>query len=107
MKFVLVNHEPPGEGAVCSTCSQPLGSSYIRHVHTQRRYCDHDCYSRYRPANVMMPWSAAAYSSSIEMIMMLTAISSWSLILRMEVVSRSLVQAILRARDFTTEGGDH
>ncbi|MBP1065132.1 MULTISPECIES: hypothetical protein [Bradyrhizobium] len=47
------------------------------------------------------------YRSSLEVIAVLAAISSWSWMMQMGALSRSLTEAYLRAHDLlTTEGGD-
>ena len=46
---MLVNQDQPRHGVTCSACARPLGSSYVRHVSTQRQYCEYDCYRRYQP----------------------------------------------------------
>ncbi|WP_245502251.1 hypothetical protein [Bradyrhizobium betae] len=47
------------------------------------------------------------YRSSLEMITVLVAISSWSWMMQMGALSRSLTEAYLRAHDLLTpEGGD-
>jgi hypothetical protein len=111
MRFVLVNHAPPGHGSACSTCSRPLGSSYLRHVPTQRRYCDHECYRRYQPMAMAVPWQAAAggvatYRNAIETITVLAAISSWSYMMQVGTLSRSLTGAFLSSHDLITMEGD-
>jgi collagenase-like PrtC family protease len=104
LRFMLVNQGRPLHGATCSACARPLGTSYVRHVSTQRRYCDHDCYRRYQQTAMGMLWP---YSSSLEAITVLTAISGWSWMMQMSALSRSLTEAYLRAHDLlTTEGGD-
>ena len=100
---MLVNHGQPSHDATCSACAQPLGASYVRHVSTQRRYCDTDCYRRYQLAMGML-WP---YHSSLEAITVLAAISGWSWMIQMGALSRSLTEAYLRAHSLlTTEGGD-
>lgn len=104
LRFMLVNHGRPSHGAACSACAQPLGASYVRHVSTQRRYCDTDCYHRYQQSAMGMLWP---YQSSIETIAVLAAISSWSWMMQMSALSRSLTEAYLRAHSLlTTEGDD-
>nr|WP_245329216.1 hypothetical protein [Bradyrhizobium centrolobii] len=101
---MLVNQGQARHGAACSACAQPLGSSYIRHMSTQRRYCDYDCYRRYQPSAMGMLWP---YGSSLEAITVLAAISTWSCMMQMGALSRSLTEAYLRAHDLlTTEGVD-
>lgn len=47
------------------------------------------------------------YHSSVEAITVLAAISSWSWMMQMGALSRSLTKAYLRAHNLlTTEGGD-
>ncbi|WP_245315679.1 hypothetical protein [Bradyrhizobium neotropicale] len=103
---MLVNQERPRHGASCSACARPLGSSYVRHVSKQERYCDYDCYRRYQQTAMGMLWP---YQSSLEAVTVLAAISSWSLMMQMGALSRSLTEAYLRAHDLLTaeaEGGD-
>ena len=120
MKFVVVNHEPPARDVACSTCSQPLRSGYVRHVRTQRRYCDYDCYRRNQLPTLLMPWPmpaltgtqathgvAAAARSAAEVMTVLAAVSCWSYTIQVWTVSRALTDAFLGAHDLmTTEGGD-
>lgn len=80
MRFMLVNQECPRHGAACSACAQPLGSSYVRHVSKQERYCDYDCYRRYHQTAIDMLWP---YRSSLEAITVLAAISGWSCMMHM------------------------
>lgn len=104
MRFILVNQAPPRHDDACSACAQPLGSSYLRHVSTQRRYCDYDCYHRYQQTAIAM---LGPYGSSLEAITLVAAISSWSWMMQMGALSRSLTAAYLRAHDLLTpEGGD-
>ncbi|MEY9130769.1 collagenase-like PrtC family protease [Bradyrhizobium diazoefficiens] len=104
LRFMLVNQERPCHGAVCSACARPLGSSYVRHVSKQERYCDQDCYRRDQQTAMELLWP---YRSSLEVIAVLAAISSWSWMMQMGALSRSLTEAYLRAHDLlTTEGGD-
>ncbi|WP_456622443.1 MULTISPECIES: hypothetical protein [unclassified Bradyrhizobium] len=104
MKFMLVNHGRPSHGATCSACAQPLGASYVRHVSTQRRYCDTDCYRQYQQQAMEMLWP---YRTSLEAITLLAAISSWSWMMQMGALSRSLTEAYLRAHSLPApEGGD-
>ena len=104
MRFMLVNQARPGHGSACSACAQPLGSSYVRHVPTQRRYCGYDCYRHYQLTAMATAWT---YRSSLETIMVLAAISSWSWMMQMGAFSRSLTEAFLRVHDLlTAEGGD-
>ncbi|WP_249129673.1 MULTISPECIES: hypothetical protein [Bradyrhizobium] len=101
MRFMLVNHGRPSHGATCSACARPLGASYVRHVSTQRRYCDTDCYQQ-KAMEMLWP-----YRSSFEAVTMLAAISSWSWMMQMGALSHSLTDAYLRAHSLpTTEGGD-
>lgn len=119
MKFVVVNHEPPSREAACNTCSRPLQSGYIRHARTQRRYGDHDCYSRNEFAALMMDWwmpgltgsqatenIATAAGRAIEVLAILGAVSCWSATMQMWTFSRALTGACLGAHDPTAmEGG--
>jgi hypothetical protein len=101
LKFILVNRELPADGSACSACAKPLGSSYLRHVPTRRPYCDYECYQRYRL--IAMPWFDPG---SMEAIMVWTAIASWSCMMQIGALSRSLTEA-LRAHDLLLpEGGD-
>lgn len=101
MRFMLVNQEGPRHAGTCSACAKQLGSSYVRHVPAERRYCSHDYYRRYQHTTVEMLWP---YRSSLEAITVFTATSSWSWILQMGVVSRSLTEAFLRAYDPSDHG---
>ena len=104
MKFMLVNRERPCHDAACSACARPLGASYVRHVPTQRLYCDFDCYRRYQQTAAGMLWP---YRGSLETMTVLAAISSWSWMMQMGALQRSLTEAYLRAHNLlTTEGGD-
>ena len=118
MKFVVVNHEPPSREAACSTCAQRLQPGYIRHVRTQRRYCDHDCYRRNELATLMMEWSmpgltgtrpteniAAVAGRAIEVLAVLGAVSCWSSTIQMWTFSRALTEAFLGAHDLMAMGG--
>jgi hypothetical protein len=99
---MLVNQEHPSHGAACSACARPLGSSYVRHVSKQERYCGYDCYSRQTATGMLWP-----YGSSLEAITVLTAFASWSWMAQMGALSRSLGEAYLRGYDLLTlEGGD-
>jgi hypothetical protein len=101
---MLVNQERPRHGVTCSACARPLGASYLRRVSTQQRYCDYDCYRRYQETAMEMLWP---HHSSLEAITVLAAISSWSWMMQMGALSRSLTEAYLRAHDLLTmEGGD-
>ncbi len=116
MNFVLVNHEPPSCAATCSTCSRSIRSGYVRHVRTQRRYCDYDCYRRGELVTLLMPWSMlgrgepAAWNGAgnmIEMLAVLSAVSCWSCTTQIWAFARALTGAYLDGRDLiTTEGGD-
>lgn len=98
---MLVNQEHPRHGAVCSACDRPLGSSYVRHVSKQERYCDYDCYRQQTAMNMLWP------RSPFEAIAVLTAIASLSWMIQMGALSRSLAEAYLREYDLLiTEGGD-
>ena len=99
---MLVNQQSPRLGAACSACARPLGASYLRHASMQARYCNYDCYRQQTTMGIFWP-----YRSLLEAITVLTAISTWSLIIQMGALSRSLTEAYLRAYDLlTTEGGD-
>ena len=99
---MLVNQQSPRLGAACSACARPLGASYLRHASMQARYCNYDCYRQQTTMGIFWP-----YRSSLEAITVLTAISTWSLMMQMGAHSRSLTEAYLRAYDLlTTEGGD-
>ncbi|WGD56639.1 hypothetical protein QA641_22435 [Bradyrhizobium sp. CB1650] len=101
---MLVNQERPRHGVACSACTRPLGTSYVRHVSTQRLYCGYDCYHRYQQTTMATLWP---YRSSLEAITVLAAISTWSCMMQMGALSRSLTEAYLRAHDLLTpEGGD-
>lgn len=119
MKFVVVNHEPPSRAATCSTCSRSLGSGYVRHVRTQRRYCNYDCYRRGELATLLMQWSKpgrselaawnveAAAGDMIQMLAVLGAISCWSCTIQTWSFATALTGAYLGGRDLLTmEGGD-
>jgi hypothetical protein len=56
MKFILVNHRTPNRPSNCIECASSLGAGYLRDVSTQRRYCNHNCYSRYEAKSLFMPW---------------------------------------------------
>lgn len=101
LRFMLVNHGRPSHGATCSACAQPLGASYVRHVSTRRRYCDTDCYRRYQQSAIGMLWP---YHSSLETITVLAATSSWSWVIQMSALSRSLTEAFLRAHEPSDHG---
>ncbi len=104
LRFMLVNQDQPRHGATCSACARPLGSSYVRQVSTQRRYCDTDCHRRYQQKAMEMLWP---YHSSLQTITVMAAISGWSWMMQMGALSRSLTEAYLRAHDLLTpEGGD-
>jgi hypothetical protein len=104
MRFMLVNQGRPCHDAACSACARPLSSSYVRHVPTQRLYCDFDCYRQYQQTAMGMRWP---YSGSLEAITVLAAISGWSWMMQMGALSRSLTEAYLRAHNLLTmEGGD-
>jgi hypothetical protein len=110
MRFVLVNHGPPGRASICSACSRPLGSSYVRHVRTPRRYCDHNCYLQDQVTSASMPWLVATraadelapvYRESVQAITSL-AVASWlSYATQMNAFSRSLTEVLLCMRDLT------
>ncbi|WP_249142995.1 hypothetical protein [Bradyrhizobium liaoningense] len=98
---MLVNQGQPRHGGTCSACAQPLGSSYVRHVSTQRRYCAYDCYRRYQQTNMETLWP---YRSSLEAITVFAAISSWSWMMQMSALSRTLTEAFLRAHEPSDHG---
>ena len=112
MKFVLVNHESPLCTARCSTCSRSILSGYVRHVRTQRHYCDYDCYRRGELMTLLMPWltpgrSGPAIGHMIEMLAVLSAVSCWSCTMLGWTFARALAGAYLDGRELiTTEGGD-
>jgi len=117
MRFVLVNHEPPLCAATCSTCSRSIQSSYVRHVQTQRRYCDYDCYRRGEFATLLMQWPIPAELAAgnievatrnmIEMLAVLSAVSCWSCTIQIWTFARALTGACLNGRDLIAkEGGD-
>lgn len=119
MKFVVVNHEPPLCAAKCSTCSRSIRSGYVRHVRTQRRYCDYDCYRRGEFVTLLMQWSTAgrpepaagsveaAARNTIEMFAVLGAISCWSCTIHAWTFARALTGAYLDGCNLITmEGGD-
>ena len=119
MKFVVVNHEPPSHAATCSTCARSLSSGYVRHVRTQRRYCDHDCYRRGELVTLLMPWSTPgrtgwatphvefAAGNMIEMVAVFSAVSCWSWTIHAWTFARALTGAYLDGRDLIRmEGGD-
>ncbi|MGX1323017.1 collagenase-like PrtC family protease [Bradyrhizobium sp. USDA 377] len=98
---MLVNQEHPCHGAVCGACDRPLGSSYVRHVSKQERYCDYDCYRQRTAMDMLRP------HSPFEAIAVLTAMASWSWMIQMGALSRALAEVYLREYDLlTTEGGD-
>ena len=102
MRFMLVNQDHPRHGAACSACARPLGSSYVRHVSRQERYCGYDCYRQQTAMDMLWP-----YRSAIETVAVLTAITSWSWMMQMGALSRSLAEAYLRVHNLRTlEGGD-
>ncbi|WP_271581032.1 hypothetical protein [Bradyrhizobium sp. CCBAU 45389] len=99
---MLVNQEHPCHGTVCSACDRPLGSSYVRHVSKQERYCDYDCYSQQTVIDMLWP-----RRGPFEAIAVLTAVAGWSWVFQMGALSRSLAEAYLREYDLLTpEGGD-
>lgn len=112
MKFVLVNHEPPLCAATCSTCSRSLLSGYVRHVRTQRRYCDYDCYRRGELVTLLMPWAMPGRTepaawNMIETLAVLSAVSCWSCTIQIWTFARALTGAYLDGCDLITrEGGD-
>jgi len=112
MKFVLVNHESPLCTTTCSTCSRSILSGYVRHVRTQRHYCDYDCYRRGELMTLLMPWSMPwcsepAAGNTIEMLTVLSAVSCWSFTIQIWTFARALTGALLDSRDLTTrEGGE-
>lgn len=112
MKFVVVNHAPPLHAATCSKCSRSLRSGYVRHVRTQRRYCDDDCYRR---GELMTLWRTGwatphvelAAGNMIEMVAVFSAVSCWSWTIHAWTFARALTGAYLDGRDLSTmEGGD-
>lgn len=118
MKFVVVNHEPPLHAATCGTCSRSIRSGYVRHVRTQRRYCDYDCYRRGELVTLLMQWSMPARTgpaagnvefaagNMIEMLAVLGAVSCWSYTIQTWSFARALTGAYLDGRDLITmEGG--
>src|SRR5262245_27430620 len=104
MRFVVVNQRPPCSASACSACARPLTFGYIRHVPTQQRYCDYDCYCQCQLATRSMPsWStswldaprasdgvALACRNAIEVIALMGAVSCWSYTTQMWALSRSL-----------------
>ncbi|WP_158669663.1 hypothetical protein [Bradyrhizobium guangdongense] len=119
MKFVVVNHEPPLCAATCSTCSRSIRSGYVRHVRTQRRYCDYDCYRRGELVTLLMQWSApgrnepgtvgvdVAARNVIDMLAVLNAVFCWGCTINAWTFARALTGAYLAGRDpITMEGGD-
>ena len=106
MRFVLVNQGLPG-ASNCAACSRALGSSYLRHVPTQRRYCDHDCYRRDQLMRAS-PWLAAmhapeeiapAYQDTVQIATSLVAASCWGYAVQLGAISQSLTEALLCMRD--------
>ncbi len=98
---MLVNQEHPSHNSACSACAQPLGSSYVRHVSKQERYCDYDCYRQQTAMDMLRP------RSPFEAIAVLTAMAGWSWMIQMSALSRSLAEVYLREYVLlTTEGGD-
>ncbi|WP_448031758.1 hypothetical protein [Bradyrhizobium liaoningense] len=119
MKFMVVNHEPPLCAATCSTCSRSIRSGYVRHVRTQRLYCDYDCYRRGELVTLLMQWSVpgrnepasgnveVAARNAIEMFTVLGAVFCWSCTIHAWTFARTLTGAYLDGRDpITMEGGD-
>ena len=117
MKFVVVNHEPPMCAATCSTCSRSIGSGYVRHMRTQQRYCDYDCYRQGESTALLMQWPMpaelaaanieAAARNMIDTLAVLSAVSCWSSTIQIWTFARALTGAYLNGRDLiTTEGGD-
>jgi hypothetical protein len=118
MKFVVVNHEPPLQAAICSTCSRSLRSGYVRHARTQRRYCDHDCYRRGEFSTLLMQWplpgrtepvagNVELAAGLIEMLTVMSAVWCWSCTINVWTFTRALTGAYLDSRDLITmEGGD-
>ncbi|MHB0767993.1 hypothetical protein [Bradyrhizobium sp. 5.13L] len=119
MKFIVVNHEPPLCAATCSTCSRSIRSGYVRHVRTQRRYCDYDCYRRGELVTLLMQWSVPGRSepafgnvevaarNAIDMFAVLSAVFCWSCTIHAWTFARALTGAYLDGRDpITMEGGD-
>lgn len=119
MKFVVVNHEPPSHAGTCSACSRSLRSGYVRHVRTQRRYCDYDCYRRGEFVTLLMQWSTPgrigpatanvelAAGNMIEMMAVFSAVACWSWTIHTWTFARALTGAYLDSRDLITlEGGD-
>ncbi|MFK4657647.1 hypothetical protein ABIF97_007581 [Bradyrhizobium japonicum] len=101
LKFMLVNQDQPRHGVTCSACARPLGSSYVRHVSTQRQYCEYDCYRRYQQTSMEALWP---YRSSLEMVTVLAAISSWSWMMQFGALSGALTEAFLRAHEPSDHG---
>ncbi|RZM99483.1 hypothetical protein CWO91_35850 [Bradyrhizobium genosp. SA-3] len=111
MKFVVVNHEPPLRAATCSTCSRSIGTGYVRHARTQRRYCDTDCYRRGELATFFMQWSMPgrtepaagnvelAAGNLIETLAVLSAVSCWSYTIHAWTFARALTGAYLGGGD--------
>jgi hypothetical protein len=119
MKFMVVNHEPPLCAATCSTCSRSIRSGYVRHVRTQRRYCDYDCYRRGELVTLLTQWSVpgrnepasgnveVAARNAVEMFTVLGAVFCWSCTIHAWTFARTLTGAYLDRRDpITMEGGD-
>lgn len=104
MKFILVNHRSPLQISACSECARPLEAGYLREVSSQRQYCNHDCYLRYRTKSLFMPWLTvepgdhmpaaswpAPYAASYELITSFAAATCW--------YSISLAKAALRVSE--------
>jgi hypothetical protein len=118
MKFVVVNHDPPLPTVTCSTCSRSIRSGYVRHVRTQRRYCDYDCYRRGELVTLFMRWPMPGWTepaaenvefagNMIETLAVLSAVSCWSCTIHAWTFARALTGAYLAGRDLITmEGGD-
>ncbi|MGW1422250.1 hypothetical protein ACWAT4_19285 [Bradyrhizobium manausense] len=112
MKFVLVNHEPALCSATCSTCARSIRSGYVRHVRTQRCYCDYDCYRRGELGALLMPWpmfgrGEPGGGNMIEMLAVLSAVSCWNCTMQIWTFARAMSGAFLHGCDLITmEGGD-
>ncbi|RQH16356.1 hypothetical protein [Bradyrhizobium sp. RP6] len=105
--------------STCSTCSRSIRSGYVRHVRTQRRYCDYDCYRRGELVTLLTHWSVPGHNgpasgnvevaarNAIEMFTVLGAVLCWSCTMHAFAFARILTGAYSDGRDPTTmEGGD-
>ena len=55
MKFMVVSDRAPRISTVCTCCTKPIESGYLRELSSNALYCDYACYLRRKM--VLVSWS--------------------------------------------------